>query len=258
MARIEIGDRSLSYDVAGDGPALVLLHAFPFDHRFWRPTVERLSPRMKVVTPDLRGFGTSERGTPGYGIADMADDVARLLDLLRLPTATVAGLSMGGYVALAFADRHPGRLARLVLCDTKAGPDSPEARKGRDEAIALVRAQGVGAYADRQMSRLLAPGATPAVIAEVRALMEQPVEGVVAGLEALRDRPDRREELGRIACPTLVVVGREDALTPPSEAEALAQAIPGAQRIELPGAGHLPNLETPDAFAEALARFLAD
>jgi 3-oxoadipate enol-lactonase len=256
MPTLALPDRTLGYDVTGDGPPVVLLHAFPFDRRFWAPTVARLAPAARVVTPDLRGFGASSPGPDGYGIADLADDVVRLLDALGLPTATVAGLSMGGYVALALAARHPGRLARLVLADTKAGPDTPEARRGRDEAIALVRAEGVAPFADRQVPRLLAPGADARVRADVRALMDQPAAGVVNALAALRDRPDRRADLAAIACPTLVVVGAEDALTPPAEARALAAAIPGARLVELPGAGHLPNLETPDALAAALADFV--
>jgi pimeloyl-ACP methyl ester carboxylesterase len=182
--------------------------------------------------------------------------VAALLDAMSLPRALICGLSMGGYVALAFAQRHAARLDGLILADTKAGPDTPEARQARDEAIALVRAQGVAAYLERQLPRLLSPNASAAVRDEVRALGAQRPEAVAAGLAALRDRPDRRPELAAIACPTLVVVGSEDAITPPSEAVAMTGAIAGARMVEIPGAGHLANLEAPHAFAGAVAGLL--
>jgi 3-oxoadipate enol-lactonase len=256
---LRLGPRTLAYDDlgadAGAAAPLVLLHAFPFDRRMWTDAIAALGPGLRLLAPDLRGFGASELGATGFSIADLADDVAALLDACGLERATIAGLSMGGYVALAFAARHPDRLAALALCDTKAGPDAPEARKGRDEAIALVRAEGVAPFADRQLPRLLAADAAPELRRRVRPLMDQPADGVAAALAALRDRPDRRPELGAIRCPTLVIVGSEDALTPPAEAAALAAGVPGARLVEIAGAGHLPNLEAPTRFAEALGGF---
>jgi 3-oxoadipate enol-lactonase len=252
-----LAGRKLAYDLGnGNGVPLVLLHAFPFDRRFFADTARRLAGRARTIVPDLRGFGASDLGGGPFTIADLADDVARLLDYLGIERAVVAGLSMGGYVALAFAARHAARLLGLVLSDTKAGPDTPEARAGRGEAIDLVRAQGVGAYLDKQLPRLLGPAAAPELRAEVRDLGLQSPEAVIAGLEALRDRPDRREELARVRCPTLVVVGTDDVLTPPAEAAAMTTAITNAVLIELPGCGHLANLEAPAPFAQALAGFV--
>lgn len=242
-------------------PVLVLLHPFPFDRRFWAKVAPALAARFRVVAPDLRGFGAAAAlaagdGAPpepgGYSIADLADDVAGLLDALAVDRAIVGGLSMGGYVALAFAARHARRLRGLLLADTKAGPDAPEARAARGDAIELVRAQGVDAYVERQMPRLLAASAATAVREEVRALARQHPAAVVAGLAALRDRPDRRAELPAIRCPTQILVGEHDILTPPAEAQAMAAAIAGARIEVLPDAGHLPPLETPAAFARAV------
>ena len=243
-----IDGREIGYDVVGAGRPLVLLHAFPLDRRMWRHTAAALG--RQVIAPDVRGFGASALAP--FSIADLAHDVAALLDHLGIARAAVGGLSMGGYVALAFAARHRQRLSALLLADTKAGPDTAEARQARGEAIALVQSQGVGAYLDRQLPKLLAPHASAAVRAEARVLGDQRPEAVIAGLQALRDRPDRRGELAAISCPTLVLVGSEDAVTPPSEARAMAAAIPGARLVELPGAGHLANLEAPDAFVNAL------
>lgn len=250
--RIRAGERDAAYDDVGAGPPLILLHAFPFDRRMWSVNAPALAGRFRVITPDLRGFGEAPAGGP-YSIADLADDVAALMDALGLSRASIGGLSMGGYVALAFAARHGARLEGLILADTKAGPDSPEARRGRDEAIALVTAQSVDAYLERQLPKLLSARASDTLRATTRALAKQTPDAVIAGLVAMRDRPDRRLELPRIACPTLVVVGSADVLTPPSEAAAMASAIPGARLVELPGAGHLASLEEPSAFAALIA-----
>jgi 3-oxoadipate enol-lactonase len=253
--KVSIGSRQFAYESVGSGPALVLVHAFPFDSRMWRKTAAVLAGQRRVITPDMRGFGLSDLASDGFSIADMADDVAALLDALGLPAATVGGMSMGGYVALAFARRHRDRLQSLVLADTKAASDTPEARQGRQAAITLVETQGVAALLEKQIPRLLSASASESLRAEVRALGAQPPNAVIAAIRALRDRPDRTAELPKIAVPTLVVVGAEDALAPPGEARTMAAAIPNARVVEIPGAGHLSNLENPDAFAAALAGF---
>jgi pimeloyl-ACP methyl ester carboxylesterase len=203
----------------------------------------------------MRGFGLSDLGSGDHSIADMADDVAALLDALKLPAATVGGMSMGGYVALAFARRHRNRLQSLVLADTKAAADSPDARQGRQAAITLVETQGVAALLEKQIPRLLSASASEGLRAEVRRLGTQPPNAVIAAIRALRDRPDRTAELPEIAVPTLVVVGTQDALSPPEDGRAMAASMPRARVVEIPGAGHLSNLENPDAFAAALAGF---
>jgi len=253
--KVSVGPRQLAYQSVGSGPVLVLLHAFPFDSRMWRQTATALAGQHQVITPDMRGFGLSDLGSGGFSIADLADDLAALLDALDLSAATVGGISMGGYVALAFARRHRDRLKSLILADTKAAADSPEARQGREAAISLVEKQGVAALLEKQIPRLLSTSASDSLRADVRALGAQQAETVIAAIRALRDRPDRTAELPEIAVPTLVVVGNDDALSPPAEARAMAAAMPNARVVEIPGAGHLSNLENPDSFTAALAGF---
>jgi len=250
-----ISGRKLAFEVEGQGVPFVFLHAFPFDRRFGADLARRLAPRAQVIRPDLRGFGESSLDGD-YTLADLADDVCAVLDGLQIQRAVVGGVSMGGYVALAFAARHAQRLMGLVLADTKAGADSPEARQGREEAIATVGADGSAALLEKLLPRLLSPGASPELVTEVRALGRQPVEGVQAALRAMRDRPDRTAELGAITCPTLIVVGTEDVVTPPGEAAVMATAIGKAVLIEIPEAGHLANLEAPEPFFQAVAGFL--
>jgi 3-oxoadipate enol-lactonase len=252
---LQISGRRLAYDVYGTGLPCVLLHAFPFDRRFLSGVAARLGARARILVPDLRGFGDSELDG-AYSIADLADDVAALLDHLGIERAVVGGVSMGGYVSLAFAALHARRMLGLILADTKAGPDTPEARAARDQAMALVRGSGVPAYLEAQLPKLVGPAASEETLAQVRDLGAQRPEAVLAGLTALRDRPDRRDELGRIGCPTLILVGADDVVTPPGEAAAMTTAISRAVLVEIPGAGHLCNLEQPLPFAQAIAGFL--
>jgi 3-oxoadipate enol-lactonase len=248
----------VAYDDVGTGEPIVLIHAFPLDARMWQPQRDALAGSHRVITPDLRGFGRSTATPPPRTIDAHADDVAALLDHLVIPCATVLGLSMGGYVALALARRHRARLARLVLADTRAAADTAEGRAARDRNIALVESQGVAAMLDGMLPRLVSPDAPADVVATVRAIgaSQSPV-GITAALAALRDRPDATKDLASLALPVLVLVGREDTLTPPAEARALADAIPSATLVEIPGAGHLANLEAPAPFNRALLDFLA-
>jgi pimeloyl-ACP methyl ester carboxylesterase len=253
--RRRVGAIDLGVEITGSGPALVLLHAFPLDRRMWTDAVAALSATHRVIALDARGFGESALGDDPPALERLADDVIGLLDSLGVPMASVLGLSMGGYVALALAARHPARLASLILCDTRAGADSPEGKRGRDQAIAAVRAD-LTAYLDAMPKRLLGPRADASTVVRTRALMDARLDGVVWALAAMRDRPDRSAELSAIDCPTLVVVGVDDAMTPPAEARAMAGAIRGARLIEIPTAGHLSNLEAPAAFNLAVAEFL--
>lgn len=254
--KTRIGDRNLGYVATGEGRTLILVHAFPLDGRMWRDTAAALAGKCRVIAPDMRGFGTSDLGQGQGSIADMADDVAALMDDLGIAKATVGGLSMGGYVSLAFAARHRDRLEGLILADTRAAADSDAARAGRAEALALVQSHGVAVFVERQLAVLLSPAASEAVRDRVRAIGRQTPDAVCAGIRALRDRPDRRSELASIACPTLVIVGSDDKISAREEMAEIAGAIPGARLAEIAGAGHLSNLEKPAEFVAAIANFI--
>jgi 3-oxoadipate enol-lactonase len=254
--KTRLGDRDLGYSAVGEGRTLILVHAFPFDGRMWEDTAAALAGTCRVIAPDLRGFGASDLGDGRHSIADMADDVAALMDNLGIAKAIVGGLSMGGYVSLAFAARHRDRLEKLILADTRAAADSDAVRAARADALTAVETQGVAAYVERQLAALLSPAATDAIKDRVRSLGRQPLAGVCAGIRALRDRPDRRAELASIRCPTLVVVGKEDKISSPAEMADIARAIPGARLTEIAGAGHLSNLENPSEFVAGIANFV--
>lgn len=242
----------------GEGPPLVFLHPFPFSAEAWSAEVAAFSKTMRVIAPSMRGFGGSE-GTVG-SVDDMADDVAAILDARALTGPVVlGGLSMGGYVALAFARRHAARLRALVLADTRAEPDTEEGRAHRDKSIARVEAGDLSGFVDGLMDKLVGPTkkTRPSVVARVRSqALAAPPAAVVAALRALRDRPDARPGLAEIRVPSLVLVGEEDELTPPASSAALAAGIPGATLTTIPRAGHLSNLEDPEAFRAAIETFL--
>jgi 3-oxoadipate enol-lactonase len=248
----------LAFEQHDRRPVLALLHAFPLDRRMWRRQCIELDGLARVIAFDLPGFGESPAGPNPASLDAWADIVEDVLDaLVGDEPVVVAGLSMGGYVALRIADRRPGRLAGLVLADTRAAADTAEARAARDQAIFSVRRRGVEALGHDLLPKLLSCEARPEIIERARSMMlDQRPEAVAAALTVMRDRPDSRPVLPRLNVPVLVMVGEEDTLTPPDEAEAMARAIPGAWLIRIPGAGHLANLEAPEAFNRALAGFL--
>jgi 3-oxoadipate enol-lactonase len=245
-------------DSGGTGRPVLLVHGFPFDRRMWASAVAELRASCRVVCPDLRGHGASPVGEGSSRMEDMARDLAELLDSLGVESAAVGGLSMGGYVALAFARLFPKRLRALVLADTRAAADSPEAKKGRHDMVALVREKGARAVSEKLLPKLLSPSARGFAREFLRLTMDaQPVEGIVGALLGMAERPDSTEILPKIACPTLVVCGTDDVVTPIAESREMAAKIRGSKLVSIPGAGHVSNLEAPALFDAALAEFLA-
>jgi 3-oxoadipate enol-lactonase len=220
-----------------------------------------LADVARLIAPDLRGFG--ESGSPrenAVTIDTYADDLGGLLDALGVGNAVIGGLSMGGYIALAFYHKYARRVRALILANTRAGADSPEGKKGRDDNVALAREKGAAALAEKMLPKMLVPktAALRSQIAdEVHAMMaRQPVEGIVAALTAMRDRPDSTPMLAEITVPTLIIASTDDALIPASEAEAMREAIRGARLVTIPRAAHLSNVEQPAAFNQAVREFL--
>ncbi|MGH9260093.1 MAG: alpha/beta fold hydrolase, partial [Acidimicrobiales bacterium] len=257
--RVPVSGAELAVDVRGEGLPVLLVHGFPLDHTMWRHQLAGLG-RCRRIAPDLRGAGASSVPADGYSVARYADDLVAVLDAVGVRQAVVCGLSLGGYIVFELVRRHSDRLKAIVLADTKADADSPEARRGRDELAAVATRHGAGAVADRLLPRLLSPtthAAQPEGVRQVREMIErQPVPGIVGALAALRDRPDSGRTLAAVRVPTLVLVGGDDELTPPAAATAMAAAIPGAQLVTIPAAGHLAPLEQPLAVARALGDFV--
>lgn len=250
---------AIAADVQGDGPAILFIHGFPLDRTMWRHMIATLTGWRRVA-PDLRGLGLSDVPTGAATMADYADDIAGLLHALDLERAVVCGLSMGGYVAFELLKRHPDKVSGLVLANTRAEADTPEARATRDEMIALVEAGGSEAIVDRLVPRLFAPSsltAMPQVVEHVRTMIAtSPPLGVIAALRAMRDRDDQTALLPKVTLPTLVIAGREDQLISTDHSKAMADAIPGAQFTLIPEAGHLTPMEQPIATSRVIGEFL--
>jgi 3-oxoadipate enol-lactonase len=240
----------------GTGPAVILVHGYPLDGAMWSGVARALAARFRVLKPDLPGRGETAAASAA-SVEDHADFLEAILAELDPPVG-LAGFSMGGYVALALVRRRPARLGALALVDTRAQADDDAGRAKRDEAIATVRAAGVAPIADAMVPKLLAAlslSNRDLVERVRRIILRQRPETVEADLVALRDRPDSRPTLPAITIPTLVVVGEQDALTPPADAQAMAEAIPGARLVRIAGAGHLAPMERPGAVAAALGEF---
>jgi pimeloyl-ACP methyl ester carboxylesterase len=247
--------------VYGVGTPVVLLHAFPLDSRMWLPQVEALGG-YEVIVPDLRGFGAGVALAGEVSDMDlMADDIALLLDERKLERVVLCGLSMGGYVALAFARRHMDRLGGLVLCDTRAGADSDDARAARLAMAERVLVEGVGFLPETMVPRLLGETTRrdqPELVQSVtRTILDQHPRGIAAAQRGMAARPDSTEVLGWITVPTLVITGLEDALIEPAESREMAASIRDSRLVQVPGAGHLVNLEKAGLVNEALLDFLA-
>lgn len=248
----------LEYVEIGDGGIPVLLiHGYPLDQSMWDPQLEGLE-RVWCIAPDLRGFGASCFSPSPATLSEHADDLAALLDALKIERAVIAGLSMGGYIAFEFVRRHRERLLGLILLDTSPRPDDEAGRAGRNTTIERVASEGVGPIALALGGKLFGKQVTAKLRDTVISQMAlTPRESIIAASTAMRDRADSRDLLPTLAnTPTLVIVGSEDRLTPPDVAQAMAAAIPGATLVEIAGAGHLPTLERPAETTAAMQQFL--
>ncbi|MFE9422805.1 alpha/beta fold hydrolase [Kitasatospora sp. NPDC006697] len=248
----------------GTGTPLVLLHAYPLSARMWACQLERLpgpaGDRARVITPDQRGFGAAELGTDAPSLDLVADDLARLLDGLGIDRAVVGGLSMGGYVTMAFARRHPDRLRGVLLADTKATLDTEPARANRLRVADAVQARGsVQLLVDEKIEDgLLGPATRPELVADVRSMIAKAAPGAVSWAQrAMAAREESLEVLAGLRVPAAVVVGEHDALTPVAEAQLMADLLPDAELTVIPSVGHLSSLEAPETFDAAVRELLA-
>ncbi|MFN8473054.1 MAG: alpha/beta fold hydrolase [Anaerolineae bacterium] len=260
----QVNGLRMAYDDTGPAgaPVVLLVHGFPLGRWMWDAQRDAVvAAGYRLIAPDLRGFGDTDATPPPYSMDGYADDLAALLDTLGVARVVLGGLSMGGYVAFAFWRRHASRVGALLLADTRHTPDTPEARQNRYRAIEQVRHAGVRSFTDTFTAGLV--GATtkaenPALLDAVRARAAAvPANGVIGALGALAERPDSTPTLATITVPTLILVGAEDTLAPPSVHEEMGAAIAGSRVVTVPAAGHLSPMEAPAAFNTALGDFLA-
>lgn len=246
----------------GQGQPLLLVHGFPLDHSMWRHQLSALSMHFHVIAPDLRGFGQSHgAGAHVLRMEQFADDLAALLDAVRIPGAVhFCGLSMGGYIAWQFWARHRSRVARLVLCDTRAVADPTDAAQARLALAQRVMEEGSEVVAEAMLPKLFAESTRveqPELVEGTRQTMARTERTAVAGaLRGMAERPDFAPLLTKIDVPALVICGQHDSISPPAEMAAIARAIPAAEYVEIPGAGHMAPLEKPAEVNTAIREFL--
>lgn len=261
MTTTRIDDIQLAYTDVGAGPAVVLIHGYPFNRSLWTEQAEALRDRYRVVIPDLRGFGESDSAGNLATMGRMAEDVAALMDHLEIEQAVIGGLSMGGYVALAFARQIPARVRALVLADTRAQADTEEGKQTRAQQAEKALSEGMAGIADAMLPKLLTPDTVskrPELVKRVRDMMlKTKPEGAAAALMGMAQRDDQTEFISSIEVPALIAVGREDAITPVADSEAMHAKIAESRLVVIENAGHVSNLEQTEQFNDALHKFLS-
>ena len=268
MKSLSVRDAELHCVDCGQGRPLLFVHGFPLDHTMWDAEIDALSRQCRVIAPDLRGFGSSFVRSAGgtstlpFTMEQFADDLAALLDALEIQEPVVyCGLSMGGYIAFQFQRKYAERLRGLVLCDTRSIADTPEAAAGRRTMAERVMKEGPVSVAETMLPRLFCEATRrqrPEMVEALRrVIMANSPRGIAAAALGMAERPDMTASLGEIRCPTLVIVGQEDAISPPAEMRGIAAAIPHARFVEIPAAAHMAPLENAAAVTAAIAEFLA-
>jgi pimeloyl-ACP methyl ester carboxylesterase len=260
MNKAHVREIEMAYEMEGSGAPLVLLHGFPFNRSMWSEQIEALSTNHRVITPDLRGHGETTATGDLATMEEMALDVAALLDKLDIHRIILGGLSMGGYVSLAFYRRFPLRVRALILADTRAQGDTEEARATREQQAQKALQEGMDGIADAMLPKLLAPqtlSERPEIVERVRKMMTSTdPAGAAAALRGMAVRNDQTNFLARILAPTLILVGSEDPITPPKDSEVMRREIRGSRLEVIEGASHVSNLERPNQFNHALKDFL--
>ncbi len=263
MKTVHVREAEFAVLDEGDGPPVLFVHGFPLDHSMWRGQTAFFSRTHRVVAPDLRGFGRSGGTRDVVEMSDLADDLAGLLDELDVTEPVVyCGLSMGGYVAWPFVERHADRLRALIVCDSRAAADTDEGRANRAKMAKSVLANGPEAAVEAMIPKLFADrtrSTQPSVVNGLRKVMlaSEP-RAIAAALGGMANRPDSTSLLPDIDVPTLYLCGEHDEITPPDEMAAMAEATPNATFVQIDGMGHMTPLEDPAATNAAIRSFLAD
>ncbi len=257
---MKIGNISYLAEGRKEAVPIVLIHAFPLNQTMWSPQISALSKKYRVIAYDIRGHGKSEVGDGQYTLELFVDDLIALLDHLKIEKTILCGLSMGGYIALRALERHPERISKLVLSDTRSEADSDEAKVKRSATLKLIKEKGVSVFAEEFVKSALIPETFtthPEVVQTVQEMiLKNSPLGICGALLALASRTDTTAFLNKIKIPTLILVGEKDQITPFSAADSLKEKIPNAQMHVIPCAGHFSSLENPTEFNRRLLSFL--
>ena len=264
MPKANVNNTEIAYEITGTGTPLVLIHGHPFDHTMWVPQIEAFSKHYRVITPELRGYGASSLPKSGATrFEDYGTDVFALLNHLGVDSFHLGGLSMGGQVIMEIFRQSPGRVKTLIFADTFAGLDTPEVKQSRYDAADRLEKEGMDAYATEVIYKMITPehvNSQPEVAAHIiKMIKATSPTGAATALRARSERIDYLTEvLPEIDIPTLVIVGSEDEFTPVAKAEELKANLKNCKLVVIDNAGHMPNLEDPEAFNKAVLEFLKE
>ena len=251
----------MAYVDSGEGPAVLILHGYPFDNLMWSEQLAVIAAAgFRAIAPDLRGLGETKSSSEVNTMEDMARDAAALLDHLGVEQAVVCGLSMGGYVAFEFMHLFPARVRGLVLAGTRAPADNEQEKAGREQQAQTMLRAGMVPISIATLPKLLAQrtlAEKPDVVKRVRAAITgADPKGAAAAQRGMAARRDYTEDLQKIEVPTLIIVGREDSIRPVSDAEFMHRGIRESRLEIIEDAAHMTNMEQPEVFNRALLEFL--
>lgn len=258
---INLRGYQFAYDDRGQGTIILFIHGYPLSRKLWLPQIEFLSRYFRTITLDLRGHGDTQEIPGSYSMEMLAEDCNKLLDSLGVDIPIIlCGLSMGGYISMAFYRQFSARVSGLIWAATRANADTQETRKNRDKAIAMANQEGSRAIAESMLPQMFAPAtyeSHPSLVSNIRDMMEKTsVAGITGALNGIKNRLDSTPMLPFIKVPTLIIHGAEDQLIPVTVAQEMANSILGAQLSIIPGAGHLLNQEQPTLFNQAVYDFV--
>jgi len=261
--RISVNNHTISYNDEGpdEAPVVILIHGFPFNKAMWNKQVEILLENYRVISYDIRGHGDSDAGTDDFSIGLFTKDLLGLMDFLKVEKAILCGLSLGGYIALNAIENFPKRFKALILCDTTCTADTSETKEKRKIAIENIAKYGVEQYANESIKNLFAPETfvtSKEKTIEIKEMILKTSAQTLSGtLLALAARKETCRKLPEIKVPVLIMVGKEDKITPPSAAIFMHQNIKGSKLHIIEHAAHLSNIENSYEFDEHLVEFVS-
>jgi len=259
---IQVNEIQVSYLEAGSatGVPLIFIHGFPFNKWMWEKQLHAMMGNYRLIAYDVRGHGDTDTGTPQVSISQFTDDLFAIMDALHIDKAIVAGLSMGGYIALNAIQKQPERFAGLLLCDTQCAADSDEAREKRMKTIDFIKRNGLTVYAQESLKNLFAPASLEKKMNEVlfieETILKSDPANVCRTLHALADRKETCSSLSKIKIPVAILVGQEDKVTTPEAARKMHESIKKSTLHIIEEAGHLSNLENAEVFNGCVDEYL--
>ncbi|WP_291094849.1 alpha/beta hydrolase [Flavobacterium sp. UBA2787] len=259
---IEVNNIKLSYNDVGIGKIpIVFLHGFPFNKSMWDNQLKTFEETHRFISVDFRSFGQSTNDDSALSMDLLGDDLIGFLNALNLRRVIICGLSMGGFVALNAITRYPERFAALILCDTNCVADKPEQKEKRYKTIEEIEQNGTSKFAATFLDSVFADdtySSDKELVKKINAdILANSPEVITNGLKALAMRNETCSKLAEITVPTLIICGREDEVTPLEQSEFMNKHIKDSTLKVINNAGHLSNMEQPQAFNAELLEFLS-